>query len=794
MIRCPRCSTMVESDALYCDSCGSPVAPDTVRSYLIGRDPEADLVLDVPTVSARHLSVSPCGDSLRISDLGSSNGTFVNGFGRRVAGPTVVGPRDVLFLGSYRLPVSFIRESLGLVAGLKKTHVTAFVGEKSLLLGRAEDCDVVLPYPQVSARHARLTRFADGSYEVEDLGSTNGTFVDGVRVTRSVVLEGARLTLGSIPVVLKRGGLIENRPLRGTVRLDLIGVNRVVCHRVTGKPFALLDDVNLSIYPSEFIGLMGSSGAGKTTLMLAMNGYEPPDCGRILVNGEDLFANFDRFRGLIGYVPQDDILHKELTVREALYFSAKLRLPLDTTDAEIESRIQQTLHDLKLEDQADQVIGSVEDKVLSGGQRKRVNLGMELITDPEILFLDEPTSGLSSKDTEDVISVLRTLADQGRTIVLTIHQPSPDVYRRLDHVLLLVRGGRVAFFGPPEPDSFEYLNVPDRSPDRVISELEKRKPEDWPDVFKASRQYQMYVQGRLGSSAQSNGGPGLVKRQKPVSISHQAVTLLRRYSTVKLRDKANLGLLALQAPVVGLMTGLLFQDTQNRASPLFVLVIAAIFFGCFNACREIVSERAIFRRERMVNLRIVPYVFSKMSLLAGVDLIQVFVMFLIAGTLVGFDGAFLDGFVLLSLVAVASTTMGLLLSSLVKSAEAAMAIVPMILIPQIMFAGTIAPLDEDWKAVVAAPMASRWATEALLDVEYRGMASVETEWSSEEERAIKASERDARAELFKTNAMDQFHLTSGRFQTDVLVLIAFMVLFLGAACWILAARTQVGRR
>jgi len=252
-------------------------------------------------------------------------------------------------------------------------------------------------------------------------------------------------------------------------------------------------------------------------------------------------------------------------------------------------------------------------------------------------------------------------------------------------------------------------------------------------------------------------------------------------------------LLALQAPVVGVLMGLLFKDTQNRAVPLFMTAIAAIFFSCFNACREIVSERAIFRRERMVNLRIAPYVFSKFILLAGVDLIQVAVMLWIAGEIVGFEGSLTESFAILAVTALASSAMGLALSSIVKSAEAAMAIVPMILIPQIMLAGTIAPLDADWKQVAAAPMVSRWATEALLDVEHRGITAADKKESGMD-NSFAAGLLPTRADNFKITSIDQFKLTGGRREMDMELLVFFLALFLGATCWILATRDRVQRR
>lgn len=798
-MRCPACGSVNDADARFCDGCGRPLVADAERTYLVGRDPSADLVLDIPTVSARHLSVRRVAGGYEVRDLGSSNGTFLNDPRNRVTGPVVARDSDVLFLGSYRLPMYLVAEKLGLSPG--RMPVTLRMTGAPMVLGRAEDCDLVLPFPQVSAHHARVVPQPDGSCLVEDLGSSNGTYVDGVRVRRAVLRPGGTLHLASVPVVLQPGRILKPTILRGTVRVDAVDVSRTVVHRVTGAPLTLLDRVRVSIYPSEMVGIMGPSGAGKTTLLLALNGYEPPQVGRVLLAGEDFYANFDRFRGLVGYVPQDDIIHNELTVRESLYYTARLRLPEDTTDAEIERRIERILADLKLADQADQVIGSVEDKVLSGGQRKRVNLAQELITDPEVLFLDEPTSGLSAKDAADVMDVLRGLADRGRTVVVTIHQPSAEVYRKMDHVLLLARGGRVAFFGPTEPDSYEYMGVPEgeRSPDRLLSRLDTAPPEEWALRYEESPQCRTYVHKRLGTQPGGPGAAGPPSRSRASTFS-QFVTLFRRYATIKGRDRTNAVMMALQAPIVGGLMAWLFRDARDeplkRGAPLFILVIAAIFFSCFNACREVVRERAIFRRERMVTLRIGPYLMSKFAFLGMVDMAQVAVMLGLVSVFVGLDGAWGRLFVILGATALAGTAMGLLLSTLVKSAEAAMAMVPMVLIPQIVLGGFMVPLDRKDVEVPAALMLSRWATEAVVDTEAEGIEKGGKEEGRSESRALPAGLGgcDCSALLsrptFRKTYGDDKHLTGGRFGTDLAVITGFLVVFLVAAGTILSTRDR----
>ena len=755
---------------------------------ILGRDPGCDVVMDAPMVSASHLQVTPTEDGLEVLDLGSTNGTFLGSRRRRLNGTARVARGDVLFLGSYRLPVSLLMERLGLRFDVEAKPKQAIVAQQPMVLGRDPSCDLVVDRSQVSARHAKLTPLSGGAFQGQDLGTTNGTFIDGRRITSDVLRPGSSLSLGSCRVRISAEGVVDVEPGGDTVRLDGVQVGRVVRHRKTGQPLTLLDEVSVSIYPSELVGLMGPSGAGKTTFMLSLNGYEPPTSGRVLINGEDLYANFDRFRGLIGYLPQDDIIHKELTVRESLYFTTKLRLPPDTTDSEIEQRIDRVLDDLKLTAQGDQIIGSAEAKVLSGGQRKRVNLAQELVTDPVLMFLDEPTSGLSSRDTSDVMAVLRGLADRGRTIVLTIHQPSPEVYGRMDHVLLLSPGGKLSYYGPTEPDSYEYFQVPEPSPDKIMDQLEQRPAEEWQETYRASETSRTYVSERIAAVPTADEGESGLAGRSPARAAAlpQFQTLFRRYATIKARDRLNLAIVALQAPVVGLLLTLIsYSETKNpmdRGIPLFLMCIASIFFGCFYASREIVNELAIYRRERMVNLRVLPYVASKFAMLSLMGSAQVLLLYIIVRLGVGLDGSHWAYLGVLCSTVLAATAMGLVLSAVVRSAEAAMAIVPIILIPQIILAGFLVPLDPKDKIklrYLAAPMVSRWSTEALLEVERKSLRGSPTL------PANVAAGADAPADYEQGWEKEYFNkkdLTARRLGFDLLILLLFTVGFMAACC------------
>jgi ABC-type multidrug transport system ATPase subunit len=433
-------------------ACGAELSG--ARIITIGREPDNDVVLDYPMVSGHHARIVQDVGGAFLEDLNSTNGTALDGPARKIQ-KAPLPPTGTVYFGSLPVPVSRL---LGgrLSLGSDPAKTVAFQGD-TLLLGRDPASDVVLDYPMVSWQHARLSRRA-GQIFVEDLGSTNGTFVNGLRISGQVpVAIGATVSLGSYTFRLAGLDRIEQRDYRGNVTVEARGL----AVEVPGR--RLIDEVSLTLYPSELVGLMGPSGAGKTTLLSALNGYLRPTRGAVFFNGQDLYASYDRFRAHLGYVPQDDIMHNNLTVRQALTFTARLRLPTDTRPAEIAQRVEGVLEQLQLTDAADVLIGSAERKGISGGQRKRVNLAMELLTDPFVLFLDEPTSGLSSEDALTVMRLLRKLADDGKTILLTIHQPSRGVFRLMDSLVLVAKEprtphpGRMVYFGPAYPEAIRFF-------------------------------------------------------------------------------------------------------------------------------------------------------------------------------------------------------------------------------------------------------------------------------------------------------------------------------------------------
>ena len=702
------------------------------KGYLsVGRAPENDIVLDFPQISNEHAFIIQDINKWYIEDRDSKNGTFVNDRTRPVSRMEITAD-DNLYFGSYKISaVRLMKVKTGAFFGGGGPQAIA-IADQETIFGRDPVCTICLDYPQVSWHHARLV-CREGSFFLEDLASTNGTYVNGLGITSCRVTAQDTISISSFTFRLTIDNKIEKRDHRGDIRIAAENITIEVYDKKAHATKKLLDDVSLTIYPSEFVGVMGPSGSGKTTLLLALNGYLPPQTGLSLINGQSLYDNYDAFRNCIGYVPQDDIFHPELTVFEALYYTAKLRLPLDTTKQEINARIGSVLTQLGLLEPNKDIdirnisIGSAEKRGISGGQRKRLNLAMELLTDPTLLFLDEPTSGLSSEDTIIVMDVLRVLANNGKTIILVIHQPSLEVYKKLDNLIVL-SCGKLMYYGPAFPDSITFFN-PGKSHEKIIENadntlkgLSSRHEQGWEEEYNNSVYFKKYVEGRKDNAASSQKPEN---REQPTSfnfILKQWCTLTFRYFTVKRKDRVNTAILFLQAPVIALLISLVFhgKGSENAAAvPLFLIIISALWFGISNSAREIVAEKAIYNRERMINLKIPPYVLSKYVVLGCFCLSQCAVLVGISHPAVHLHGAIYQIFFVTFLAALAGLGIGLFLSSLTRTQQAAIAIVPLVLLPMVILGGAMLPVKDMGESahILSHFVPSRWAFEQVLRIE-----------------------------------------------------------------------------
>jgi ABC-type multidrug transport system ATPase subunit len=579
-------------------------------------------------------------------------------------------------------------------------------------IGRDANTTMQLDSPIVSRRHATIDTDSQGRYILQD-HSTNGVFVNGQRVTGSAVLsEGATIRIGSFTLVLRGDNLVVLD--RGNqIRLD---AEELV---IKGR----LDGVSLAIEPGQFVALVGGSGTGKSTLLKTLLGIEKTAKGAVYLNGDNLQKNFNMYRAQIGYVPQDDILHRDLTVVEVLTYAAALRLPPDTDVSQV---VQKTLADIEMSDRQDALI-----KHLSGGQRKRVSIGVELLADPKLFFLDEPTSGLDPGLDKKMMQMLRRLADQGRTIILVTHATAN--IKMCDRVAFLGRGGRLCYYGIPE-DALKFFGVTTDNFADIYTQLDKEKEEEteaivqqYANQFRQSPDYQHYIANSLGAGSHTPQNASSPPQKASISPLKQLALLSGRYLKMIRRDRIYLALSLLTSPIgialIPLAIGgknplVLSSESDPALAPLalrvlFVFTCAAIWVGLSSSLQEIVKESAIYLRERLVNLGLIPYLASKILVLSGLALLQTLLISVVI--IIGFKSPQPElipwplGFAITTfLTLVTSMSLGLLVSSLVKNSSQANSALPLLLLPQIIFSGVLFKM-EGIASKISWLMLSRWS-------------------------------------------------------------------------------------
>ncbi|WP_349817001.1 ATP-binding cassette domain-containing protein [Frankia sp. Cppng1_Ct_nod] len=571
------------------------------------------------------------------------------------------------------------------------------VGAASAVIGRAPECDVVLADPLVSRRHAELRRVGP-QWRIVDLGSWNGTFVNGHRVSQATIEAGDIVGIGHALLHLQGGTLVEYTD-EGDISFeadDLV---------VTRSGRRLLDGVGFALPRRSLLAVVGPSGAGKSTLLAALTGQRPADSGEVRYAGRDLYASYDELRQRIGLVPQDDILHPQLTVRRALRYAAELRFPADTPAIERNARVEEVIGELGLADQTEQRIST-----LSGGQRKRTSVALELLTRPSLLFLDEPTSGLDPGMDKSVMQTLRKLADDGRTVVVVTH--SPAQLDLCDRLLVLASGGKLAYFGPPG-EALAYFGQRDFADMFLL--LDRSRDVDWTARFRASPEYAKY--GMPSGAAQpaapaARAAPDAPPRQQPAL--RQFAVLARRYLAVIAADRAYaLFLLALPL-VLSLFARLLpgghglswtsrqtGPDRDSDISPLMlVLVLGCAFTGFAGAFRELVKERSVFRREQAIGLSRGAYLWSKLAVLGLISSVQAMIL-AFAGlygqpapdTPLALGDGVAEVAVAMVAVALAAMAQGLLVSALIGNPDRGMPILVLVLLLQLLLCGLLIPLD-----------------------------------------------------------------------------------------------------
>jgi ABC-type multidrug transport system ATPase subunit len=593
---------------------------------------------------------------------------------------------------------------------------------------------IQLEAPTVSRLHATIYPDSKGGHILHD-HSTNGTFINGKRLDkRSLLTRGDTIQIGPFNL-LYTGDALELNNATHQIRLDAHHLLRKVKDK-QGKEKVILNDISLVLEPGQLVALVGGSGAGKSTLMKSLLGISPTNSGKVYLNGDDLRRNWGIYRSQIGYVPQDDIIHQELTVEEVLTHACRLRLP---PDIDVQKTVTKTLEQIKLSHVRHTFVHR-----LSGGQRKRVSIGVELLADPKLFFLDEPTSGLDPGLDKEMMNLLRELADQGRTVVLVTH--ATGNIETCDRLTFMGLGGNLCYFGPPQ-EALSFFEMPSEDfkyfADIYIKLNEGKKEveinrvvDNWAQKYRRSPQYHSYIATSLteGKDEQQTTDAGV---RTGISPFKQLWLLCQRYWKLVNRDRISLILALIAGPITIALTALSLHNEKplkQLANPeltqaplalklLFIFSCIAIWIGLSNSIREIVKESAIYFRERLLNLGLIPYISSKLLIRSGIAFLQT--LLITAVVLIGFDSPASEliswpiGFAITTfLTLIASSSLSLMLSAYVKTENEGNGILPLVMIPQIIFSGVLFDL-EGWSQKTSWLMLSRWSIGAygsLADV------------------------------------------------------------------------------
>lgn len=559
-----------------------------------------------------------------------------------------------------------------------------------LVFGRSPDADVQLLDSAVSRKHAVIERSSSG-FDVRDLGGPSGSLVNGRYFAEHRLVFGDRLQFGPFLFRFEGGSIVCIKGgSGGSVRA--IGVSRFFGTKKT------LSDITLAIAPGQFVGILGMSGAGKSTLLDALSGMRVPSSGTVLIDDADLYRT-KWPSAPCGYVPQDDIVHLELTVQDALQFSAELRLPATVSKIEVERLVRQTVDQLGLSERAGLVVGR-----LSGGQRKRVSIGSELLSRPRVLFLDEPSSGLDPATEFKLMELLRELANTGCTVVCTTHVME-NVYL-MDQVVI-VSAGQLVFMGPPN-EVLTHFQIPRFAV--LYDRIGERAADEWRQLFLAARpannDRQIEETSASGAEAARPTKPGL----------GFVTVLLRRQLRLLLAERKNIAMLLGQPIVIGLMVAWMADTVPLK---LFLAYLGTFWFGCSNAAQDIVKELAIYRRERLIGMPRYSYLATKFIFLAAATSLQALIFF--GAIHLGerqLEGSWLWQISCLLLTAWSSVGIGLAISALVRTTTQAVMIVPLILLPQIVFSGFVLPslVDGGGAKKLVSEMMPSYSSQKLMDV------------------------------------------------------------------------------
>ena len=569
-------------------------------------------------------------------------------------------------------------------------------GKKEIRIGRSPDCDIVLPHVSISRHHASIVR-ENGHYYIVDEGSTNGIAVNNVPVNgKERLFEKDVIAIVNSKLIFTSTAVFFYCYRKG-ISVD---TENVVITRKNGRKTNVTgNNISLNIKPGELVSIIGGSGAGKSTILNCMCGYLPPTRGNVFINGVNLYQNYDMLKQLIGYVPQSDIVYDNLTLYDMLKYTAKLRLPKDTSETEQNEAIEKAINLVDLPDKRDSLIRS-----LSGGQRKRASIAVELLSDPNLLFLDEPASGLDPGTERNLMLTLRQMANNGKTVILVTH--STLQLKMCDKIVFMGKGGNLCFFGSYD-EALQFFGISDIVD---VYNMITDSPEKW------KNKYNELTKNMNNRITTESAPPGKHKKSLQLGV------LCSRYLKLVVNDRQRFLMLLAQAPLLALLISLVadgnqFEQCDMTQNLLFALSCSAFWVGMLNAIQEVCKERTILKREYMAGLSLTAYIPSKILVLGLMCLVQSMLLIGVFTAIVGMPeegivtAPFLELLITSFLTALASAAMGIFVSSLFTNADRAMTVAPILLMPQILFSGLIFKL-EGATEVLSWITVCRWSMEA----------------------------------------------------------------------------------
>lgn len=699
--------------------------PENQSRFVLGRSVECDIKVECSGVSNIHGKFKWINGKLYYADLGSTNGTYINKpgkiyFERKSRKYIPLSDGDFISIHGKGKDAKngFILLYTEQDDGARWTKVD--IGNERITLGRAMNNDIVIQHVSASRQHAEIVKYQD-SYAIRDLSSMNGVFLNGSLICQPVKLKDNDLITILNMRIIYNGGFLYYRSRQNGVTLSVRSLYKKV-----NKNRYILQDVNLDIGSNEFVAIIGGSGAGKSTVMNAISGFDHDITGQITCDGMDMRKNFSVLKNIIGYVPQEDIIYNNLTLRRMLYYTAKLKMPKDVSSQEIDARITKVLDMIELSEHQNTFI-----RKLSGGQKKRASIAVELLADPSLFFLDEPTSGLDPGTEKNLMQTLNRLAKlQGKTIIMVTH--TTQNLHLCDKIVFMGPGGKLCFCGTIEEANifFQTENLVDMY-NMIAADADR-----WARQWKMAQSGQLGMKTDIGYSEYT--GPGYTQSgvgyENKASASHgqkqqvgffrQLWVLTLRYFEIIRNDWQCLLMSFLQPILIALLIKVvasddIFEIYEPTKSILFSLSCAGIWIGLFNSIQEICKERNILRREYMSNLKLPAYVLSKYNVQLLVTMLQSFIMMGIFTFTVGYEEkgllfkhVFFEKFLLLWMTIYAATALGFAISGMVRSADKAMILAPFVLIIQLLFSGILFDLEGMSKHIADFTI-SKWSVEGF---------------------------------------------------------------------------------